>query len=48
VERARIHLLKKEAKQREKLKKLGIDYDFPGYVLFLPFISQFDKYSCKY
>lgn len=26
------NILKKERKKRKKMKKLGIDYDFPGYV----------------
>ena len=25
-------LLKKEKRKKQKLKELGIDYDFPGYV----------------
>ena len=41
VRRLRLSLLKGEKKKRATLKKLGITYDFPGYVSTKPCMVDF-------
>ena len=39
------NIVRKEGKKRKKMKKVGIDFDFPGYAS-LVFFFVFDSESC--
>lgn len=37
------NIVKKERQKRKKMAKLGIDYDFPGYVSVVTFLFDFES-----